>query len=150
MVHLVVLGDHQNPARVAVEPMDDARPELSGNVAKLVEMKLQGARQSSAIVALAGVHNQSGRLVEHDNRLVFMHDVERNVFRRQCAVRQLGKPHRDDVVDPQLPRRLDRNAVNENRLLINGFLKKHPAEIRKDAAQIVIDTPAVGAGLDGD
>ena len=49
-----------------------------------------------------------------------------------------------------LPRRLHRNAVDEDRLLLDRLLKQGAAEIREDAAEVVIDTPAVSAGLDGD
>ncbi len=96
MVNLVVLGDHQDPARVAIEAMDDARPELSGDVAQPVEMKLQRTGQRAAVVPFAGMDDQPGRLVEHDDRVVFVKDIERNVFRRQRAVGQLGQADRND------------------------------------------------------
>jgi len=50
MVNLIVLGDDQNPAGLAVEAMNDARPELSGHVAQAIEMKLECAGQRSAVV----------------------------------------------------------------------------------------------------
>ena len=102
MVDLVVLGNDQNSARVAVEAMDDARPKLSGDVAQPIEMKLQRTGQRSAVIPFSGMHDQPGRLVEHDDRVVFMNDVERNVFRRQRAIGQLGQADRNAVVDPQL------------------------------------------------
>ena len=43
MMDLVVLGDDDHAGRVAVESMDDSGPQLSGDVAELVEVKLQRA-----------------------------------------------------------------------------------------------------------
>ena len=54
VVDLIVLGNHEDTARVAVEPMHDSGAKLAGDVAELIEVKLQRSRERAAIVALAG------------------------------------------------------------------------------------------------
>ena len=68
---------------------------------KPVEMKLQRAGQRAPVVAFSGMHDQTGGLVEDDDRVVLMDDIERNVLRRQRAIGQLGQADRNAVVDPQ-------------------------------------------------
>ncbi len=111
-------------------------------------MELQGARQRSPVVALAGMHDQAGGLVEDDDRVVLVNDIERNVLRGQRAIGQLGQLHRDDVIDSQFARSFDGDAVNQDRMLVDRPLKEGPTEIGEDAAEIVIDAPTVGPGFD--
>ena len=83
---LVVLGDDEQAARVAVEPMDDARPQFAGHVAKPIEMKLQARRQRPPVVRLARMGDHPGGFVDDDQRLVFVDDLQRNVFRRERLI----------------------------------------------------------------
>ena len=48
----ILLCCYQRTRRVAIEPMHDARPKFSGNVAELIEVKLQRARQRHGTACL--------------------------------------------------------------------------------------------------
>ena len=70
---LIDLGaESTRPGGIAVEAMHDSRPKLAGDVAELIEMKLQRCRQRAAVVALAGMHDHSGLLVQENQRIVFV------------------------------------------------------------------------------
>ena len=79
-VNLIVFRDDDDARRVAVQSVDDARPELSGHVAELVKVKLQRAGHRSVIVASPRMHDHVGRFVENDQAVVFVKNLKRNVF----------------------------------------------------------------------
>ena len=66
-------GDDQQPARILVEPMDNARPRQQGEVGVVVQECVLERRPG---VAGAGMHDQAGRLIEHDHGLVLVDDLE--------------------------------------------------------------------------
>ena len=51
----------------------------------------QGIDQCPGPVARAGMYNQASRLIDNDNLIVFMHDVQRNVFCKGFGVFRLGQ-----------------------------------------------------------
>ena len=73
-------GDDHQAGRILVQTMHDAGPR---HFLKRRFVIQQGVEQGPSPVAAAGMHNQAGRLVEHDQRFVLMHDVERDRFGRR-------------------------------------------------------------------
>ena len=103
VMDLVVLGNDQYAARVAVEPVHDPSPRLARDITEAVEVELQGGRQRSAIPAPSRVDDHPGRLVDHSQPFILIEHTQRNVFRGEAAVRLRREPHRQHIVDPQPP-----------------------------------------------
>ena len=82
----VVLGDHQQPARVAVEAMDDARPGDAGDPAVLgpAGPRQQRVDQRVAVVVPGRrVDDEARRLVDDEQVVVLVDDRERDVRGRR-------------------------------------------------------------------
>jgi hypothetical protein len=86
------LGHHQQPARLFVEPMDDPRSTDTGDraerLASVERAPKQGIHQRPAAVPGRRVHDQPGRLVDDQHRLVVIRDLERDRLGRQRRVRR--------------------------------------------------------------
>ncbi len=69
------LGDHHDAGGVLVQPVHDARAALAADAGERVAaMGEQGVDQGAVLVAGRGVHDQPGRLVEHDQVGVLVED----------------------------------------------------------------------------
>src|SRR5579859_322677 len=75
MGRVVARGDDQ-AARPLVEPVHDARPLLPAGGRPGAPKAEQGVDQGAAVVARRRMHDHPGRLVDHDDVLVLIHDVE--------------------------------------------------------------------------
>ena len=93
----VVFGDHDHAARVAVEPVDDARPRRPADAAQPVEMELQRAGQRARPMPFGGMDDHAGRLVDRGQPFVFVENLQRNVFRLGPLPRHLGQHDRDPL-----------------------------------------------------
>jgi hypothetical protein len=91
----VVLGDHQEPARVAVEAVDDAGPCDARDAAVVVAARAERVDERPAPVAGRRVDHEAGRLVDDQQVLVLVDDVDRDLGRR-------GDLRRDDRRDVEL------------------------------------------------
>ena len=79
VVRRVVLGDDQEPGRVLVEPVHDARPPDAADPGKaFAAMRDQRVDQRAGLVPGAGMHDEPGRLVDDDEVVVLEDDVERD------------------------------------------------------------------------
>src|SRR5262249_48653345 len=126
VVNLIVLGDNEQTARAAVETMDDSRSQLTCDVTERVEMELQARRQRAPVVRFAGMRDQSSRFVDDNQKIVFVHDFERNVLGKERLVGNLRQPDRQNVVDPQTPAGFDSQAVHQHALLLDRLLEEGP------------------------
>ena len=77
----LVLGDDQKARRVAIESVNDSRPVFAGKRREPIEMKLKRVDQRAAPVSSRRVGDHSGRLVHDGQMLVFVDDLDRQVFR---------------------------------------------------------------------
>ena len=136
------------PGRVAVEPMDDARPVLAGHRRERVVMELDRVDQRPCPVALGGMRDHPRRLVDDRERLVLVDDVDRDVLGDGCGVEELGQPDADDVARAHLVRGLDRAAVHVHGLGLDDPLDHAPGIVGEPAGKVGVDPPAVGARLD--
>ena len=85
------LRHHEQPARVLVEAMDDAGARHAGKRRRVREQRVE---QRAVGLAGARMHHQSGRLVDHDQRGVLVHDLERHALRlRHVRRRRRGLEH---------------------------------------------------------
>lgn len=129
MMLLVVLGDDQHAAGVAIQPMQDAGTQLPSDVTKLVKVKLQCSGQHAAVVSLARMHDHPDGFVDHDRAIVLGHNIDRNVFGRQRSVGEFGQLDRDAIVHSQSTRHFDGHG-----LLLDGLLKQAADVVRKQSA----------------
>ena len=84
LLRRVVLGDHQQAARVAVEPVDDAGPRDPGDAAVLRSTRPGQQRVHERVaVVMAGrrMDDETGRLVDDEQVVVLVDDPERDVRR---------------------------------------------------------------------
>ena len=82
-VRLIGLGHHHQPAGVLVEAVHDAGPLDAADAGQAVAaMRDQRVDQRALGVAGGGMHDQAGRLVDHDERVVLVNNIERDIFAR--------------------------------------------------------------------
>lgn len=111
-------GDHHQPARPAVEPVNDPGPRGVGlggrDVGEIGKGGEQAVDERALFVHGAGMDDESGRLVDDDDVRIGMENVERHRRRRRPRLgnrRQVGLdrrprahgvggPQRDPTVDP--------------------------------------------------
>mgnify|MGYP004333525837 CR=1 FL=1 len=74
-------GRHHNAARVFVEPMDNTRalfPSYTGQ--RVAAMGDQRVDERCLTIARGRMHDHAGGLVQHDDLVVFMQNIQRDVF----------------------------------------------------------------------
>ncbi len=84
----VGLGDDEQTARVLVETMHDAGTGDAGERGGVVQQRV-GER--SIPVAAARMHDQSGRLVDDEQRGILVHDRKRNGLRHERGRPRIGQ-----------------------------------------------------------
>ena len=91
-VGLVVFCDDHDAGCVLVEAVDNARPFDPANAGEgVAAMMDERVDQRAGPIAIAGMHDKSGRLVDDDHVLVFKQDVERDVLASGSAGSGSGK-----------------------------------------------------------
>ena len=83
-------GDHQQPARIAVEAMDDARPLDAGDAAPGLAVAVRQERVDERAARMTGrrVDDEPGRLVDDQQVLVLVDDPQR---RSRAPARDRGR-----------------------------------------------------------
>ena len=84
---------------------------------------LQGSCQCSRIVAFARMDDHIRRLIDDGDEVVFVNDIQRNVFRGKLIIGQFRQANRDPVIDPHAAGGFDGQAVDQHRLLLDRFLE---------------------------
>ena len=74
----VIFRDHHRATRLLIEPVHDARTLMAADAGKVRAMMKQRVHQSMRLVASAGMNHQPGRLIEHEQVVVFVENPERN------------------------------------------------------------------------
>ena len=120
----VGLGDHHQAGGVLVEPVHDAGPFDAADAGQAVAaMGDQRIDQRARGVAGGRMHHQAFRFVDHDQRVVFVDDRERDRLARGLGLLGRRQRHRDGIAGIDVCRgiadraRLDRHlAVEDQRL----------------------------------
>ena len=90
----VVLGGDDETGGVPVNAVDDAGPLFTVDAAQTVAaVPQQGVHQCAVRVAGGGVDDQSHRLVDHDDVLVLVHHVQRDVLGHDVHRLRVGDVH---------------------------------------------------------
>lgn len=89
-VRNVRLGNHHDARRILVQTMDDAGSPYAADTGQAVAAVVQQrVDQRPGPVAGRGVDHHAGRLVDHDDGLVFVKDVQRDRLRLWIGIRRL-------------------------------------------------------------
>ena len=73
----VVLRDDHHARRAAIEPVDDARPQLAADAAEIGDVVQQRVDERARGVTRAGMHDHARRLVDDDEVGILVEDLER-------------------------------------------------------------------------
>jgi hypothetical protein len=128
VVGLVILGNHNYTARVAIEPVNDAGPRRAAPRAKRTEMMGQRACQCSFPVTLCRVNDHAGRLVDNNDRFVFMQYGKRDVLRRGSLARRFELLDDDAAPGSQSQRRFAWQIIDRNVAGVDRAAQRGPAE----------------------
>ena len=134
------LGHDQNAGGVLVQPVHDARARQRGQRCVVVNQRVL---KRAVRVAGAGMHYQPGRLVEHQDGLVFVDDVERDRLGHHAIIVRLAghaQPHLLAAGDLGLRRR--RFAVDRERALGEPVLQARTRVVGQHFSQSPIQPPA--------
>lgn len=104
LMNLIVFGNQNYTGRIAIQTMYDAGSMTAGDIAERIEVKLQRTRQRALGVASPRMHDHIRLLVDHDDCVIFVQDIQRQILRddvRFLGVRQLNP---DSIIHPQTPR----------------------------------------------
>ena len=111
----VGFGDGEAPAGFLVEPVDDARALDTADHAQARAVEKQGVDQGAFSGPRPGVHNQAGRLVQHEEFRFFVQDLQRDVLGSgDCGFDCVGNRHPDFVAGAEDLRGPRRRAVHEH------------------------------------
>jgi hypothetical protein len=85
-VGAVVFGDEDQAARLLIQAMDDAGAEIAADVGEFVEVEEECVDEGPSVAGVicaagSGVHHHASGLVDDSEELVFVEDVEGDVFR---------------------------------------------------------------------
>jgi hypothetical protein len=145
----IVLGHHQQPRGVLVDPVNDPGAELTPDATQIVHVGQERIDQRARLVTRRGMHHQPGGLVDHDEVCVLVHDGERNrlglYVRRHGGGGQPGHA----LADLHLPRGDRRLAIHRHRTLadVPGQLRAgHPGDA---ACDVEIEARSGSVGIDG-
>jgi hypothetical protein len=135
-VRHVILRDYDQSTRLAVKPVHDSRTKLPSNAGEIfvtvqecIYERASGTRMFRR--ACASVDHHSGWLIDDGEIVVFINDVERNVFGRRFYWRPLGRADDLDYVSrPHLPGCPFRAAIDKNFLFFDQLLDPGATDIR--------------------
>ena len=122
----VVLGDHQESARVAVQPVDNAGAHDTGDAAVRRIAGKQGVDERAARMAGSRVHNEARRLVDDEHVVVFVHDRERYRLRLHLEGDRIRDFHLDDLAGHDLLIRFDRQPADSDLAVRDELLNIAP------------------------
>ena len=80
LVALIVLGRHQHPRGVFIDPVDNPGTQLTTDSGQIVTMMQQGIDQCTGHMSGGGMYHHSGRFVNHDQVVIFVKDRQGNFF----------------------------------------------------------------------
>ena len=144
----VILGDHEQPRRVAVETVDDPGRFSPARVESVSKWNCSAVDQGAAPVPLRRMRDHARGLVHHRQGLVLVDDLDRDVFRRGGHIGQFGEMDADLIAGPHPVRRLDRPPVDQHGLGVDHPLDHGTGIVGEAARQVGVNPLAVRPRLD--
>ena len=113
-VGALVFGYDQNAGCILVDAVDQSGPHVAAlEKRQVLQMIGQGVDQRPRIVAVAGMDDHAGGLVDDNQVVVFIQNVERNVFGNDFQfAERIGHDDLNPVRGLHLVTRLDGRAVH--------------------------------------
>ena len=97
LMRAVVLGDHHEPGRPSIEPVNDPWPQLAADAAEIGQMVKQRVHQRARPVSRCRVDHHPRRLVQHREIQILVEDLEGQRFRADLGGRGVRCVH-DDLI----------------------------------------------------
>ena len=138
------LRDDQEAAGVLVEAVDDAGARHAGELRRVMQERIQ---QRAVPVAAARVHDETRRLVDHEQCVVLVDDRQRHRFGQERHFPRIGFRADHDpfaAVDPGGRRR--RAAVERGAAGVDPGLEPRARELRQRACQRGVEALPRGVG----
>ena len=146
----VVLGDHHQSRRPAIEPVHDPRPLLAADAAEVVDVMEECVDQRPGRMAGGRMHDHSRRLVDHDEVAVLKENRQWQRLRLRRRFERLRNVDGDDLS------RLDRligfgaAARHLDRALLDQALDVRSRLIGQNRCEEAVEANAVTVVGDGD
>lgn len=150
IVRLIGLGDDNDAARVAIQPVHDAWARRTAASAEGREVVGQCARQRTLPMALRRVNDHPGRLVDDDDRVVLVQNLQRNVLRRGTFTRHVDLRDSNALATAQTLRRLAWIVVDSNMPCFNRSPNCRSADARKLSCEQHVKSLTGVIGRDGE
>ena len=147
LVGQVVFGDDEQAGRVFVQTMYDAGAHRAADPRQAARaMRQQGIHQSSRLRAGCGMDHQPFGLVDDNQIVVFVDDVERDIFclglfERPCR----GKIHDDFIAGPQAITCFTGFFVDGDRMGSDQPLNMGAGDVRQTFGQKDVQTRLVSS-----
>ncbi len=154
VVRPIGAGDEDDAAGVAVEAMDDSRPQRAARDAQRgAEMELQRAGQGAGPMSPRRMDDHPRRLVDEHQLLVFVEDVQGDVFRTGRLPRNFRQDHGDALAFAQAVGGLAAAAVHLGPAGRNHLSQMTPAIVlkvdRQEGVQALVRFRRADHQLDG-
>ena len=135
----VVLRDDESAAGLFVETMNNPRAFLSPNAGKIAAVGEQRVHERMLLMTRARMHDNSGRLVQDEEVVVFENDIERDLLRLGFDFLDLGFPHFHVVAGADEIARPGRFAIVGDELAANQRLQSGPGKRGKRLGQKTVE-----------
>ncbi len=146
---LVVPGDEDSAAGVAVEAMHDARPQRPAATAEAgAKVELQRADERAGPVTPRRMHDHAGRLIDDDEVLVFEEDFERNLLGPRRLAGNFRQDHPHSLPSTDAVGRLAAVVVDQHTSGRDDSPQMSPAIVVKMQRKHYVQTLAGLAGID--
>ena len=91
----VVLGDQDQPRRVLVQTVHNARPHLTADAGEIMHMIQERIDQRPVLVAGCRMHHHAARLVDDHHVRILIQNIQRDVLRDDVHRARLRHRQRD-------------------------------------------------------
>ena len=135
-----VLATTSRPERVLVETMDDPGARDAGERGSMVDERVS---ERAVEVPGARMNDQARRFVDHDDRVVLVHDRERERLGPVAGVaRGRGRVQRDALAAPHLALDVAARGVHGDPPLAHPALETAPRVLREHPGERLIEPQA--------
>lgn len=132
-------GDDEAAAGLLVEPVDDARSFFTSDDTQSGTVMEQGVDQGAIRISRPGVHDETGRFVQHEHGGILVEDVQRDVLGQSDG---RGDFLRKGCFDPvSLAQGLGGawgKAVHQNKPLADEGLDANPGKLGEQIAEMPV------------
>ncbi len=127
LVRAFGFGDDHEPGSILVQAVNNAGSRFSATTRQLLKVKRQGIGQRARSDSRGRMNDHRCRLIYDDQVVVFVNNVEGNIFGLEFRRRKRGELCVDLIVGPELVRRFRGAAVDQHVLLFDQTLEPRAA-----------------------